>query len=1197
MSAARDRLCATGLARTAGLASILVLMLALAGAGTAAAAPLWRLSARAAPSNLAPGSTGLLVVTAIDLGDSGVNGHASPVTLTDMLPAGLVVSGGVAGLRAHRTYPITGEAEEAAYWNCAVPNTSTVSCSTSLDIPAFEGLEIMIPVEVTDPAGTVAAPSNELTVDGGVGAEEHGEPVTAATLTRPVHIGAAPVVFGVEEDDGYVLSPENDGGSVDAQAGSHPFQLTATVNFNQTLETTPVAEGEPPVKGLEPAAPALAKDLSFSLPPGLLGAVAAVEQCPEADFSALGAENVNLCPAGSAVGVADVTINVPKPYGYHQFAVPLFNLVPAPGEPARFGFEIEKVPVELDTAVRTDGDYGVSVSVNEASELGQVLASQVTFWGVPGDPRHDASRGWDCLLGGLYTHNTQPCQTPVPRNETAFLTLPGSCTGQLDTLMQGDSWENETLPNTPGALSDPLGDPIAALEECAALPFNPQIATQAVEPAQASGGAQSTVTAASTPTGLSTTVRLPQTGTLQPQALGEADVREAKVTLPAGMLVSPSAANGLQACTEQQIGYEGPGAPDPLAPGTSEPPRFSSAPATCPRASTIGTVRVKTPLLAEELSGYVYLAAQEQNPFGSLLALYIVAENERLGLRVKLAGEAKADAHTGQLTTVFQNTPQVPFEELQLQLFGGPRASLTTPPLCGQYQTSASFAPWSTGTPFDTSSPPEELNITSGAEGGGCQDPQPFAPRLNAGATSLQAGGYTDFTLQLTRPDGQQALTGLTVNLPPGNAAILKALAPCPEPQASQGACGPESEIGQATAYAGLGPDPYQQTGRVYLTGPYQGAPFGLSIVTPAVAGPFNLGTVVVRSKIEVNPHTAAVTITSGLPTFVQGVGMAPSGIPLQLKRIDVQIDRPDFEYNPTNCNPAQIESTLTGSEGASSNSTVHYQVAGCQHLPFKPGVTATTQGHTSKADGASLALKFTSHPGEAHVAKTILTIPATLPARLTTIQKACIAKVFEANPAACPEGSVIGTATVHTPVLKTPLTGPIYLVSHGNAAWPDAELVLQGEGITVILDGQTAIKKGVTTSSFLSVPDAPFESVEATLPEGPHSALTTNLPLKDHYSLCGQHLTIPTQLGGQNGTAINESVKVAVQGCRTARSRRLTRTKQLARALAACRKRDTRSRTRRASCERAARRGYAGSRRGQKPLTGQRSSSGSPAA
>ena len=329
------------------------------------------------------------------------------------------------------------------------------------------------------------------------------------------------------------------------------------------------------------------------------------------------------------------------------------------------------------------------------------------------------------------------------------------------------------------------------------------------------------------------------------------------------------------------------------------------------------------------------------------------------------------------------------------------------------------------------------------------------------------------------------------------------------------------------------------------------------------------------RSKIEINPHTAEVTITSTLPQVVEPVGMQATGIPLQLKTIYVTVNRPNFEYNPTSCAPLSITATLTGSEGATSDASSPFQVTGCQNLPFKPTVTAATQGKTSKANGASLELTFKSKAGEAHVAKTILTIPAILPARLTTIQKACIAHVFEANPAACPEGSDIGSATVHTPVLKGPLTGPIYLVSHGNAAWPDAELVLQGEGITVILDGQTAIKKGVTTSSFLSVPDAPFESVQATLPEGPHSALTTNLPLKDHYNLCSQNLSIPAALTGQNGTAINENAKVKIEGCGTVDAGKAKQPTKLGRTLAACRKAHPRARAKRAACERNARRRY----------------------
>ena len=611
-------------------------------------------------------------------------------------------------------------------------------------------------------------------------------------------------------------------------------------------------------------------------------------------------------------------------------------------------------------------------------------------------------------------------------------------------------------------------------------------------------------------------------------------------------------------------------------------------PPTVRKPPNVGTLSIKTPLLEHELHGSVYLAEQDANPFDSLLALYIVAEDPYSGIRVKLAGQVHLDGQTGQITTTFENSPQVPFEALTLELPSGARASLTTPASCGSYPTSASFTPWSAperaSVSTETPRPQQEFDITSGPEGGPCAPPQPFAPAFNTGVEDLQAGAFTGFSLTITHPDADQPLKGIAITLPQGVAALLSRVEPCPEPQASQGTCGPQSEIGEATAVSGLGPDPYTVTGgSVYITGPYEGAPFGLSIVTPAVAGPFNLGLVVVRSTINVNPHTAQVSIASTLPTIVQGIGMESSGIPLQLKQIHVTVNRPDFEFNPTGCNPTAITATLTGDQGATAAVSSPFQVANCQNLPFKPGVGAATQGKTSKADGASLKLTFKSTEGEAHVAKTILTIPAILPARLTTIQKACVASVFEANAAACPEGSDIGTAVVHTPVLKNPLAGPIYLVSHGNAAWPDAELVLQSEGITVILDGQTAIKKGVTTSSFQSVPDAPFETVEATLPEGPHSALTTNLPLKDHYSLCGQNLRIPTALAGQNGTALSQNVKVKVEGCQAVRATKTRKPSKLTQALRVCRRQLKQSRANRVSCEARARKRYAPHKRASK--------------
>jgi len=1153
---------------SSSLVLLSAVLLLVAGASPAFAGAWWRLSSRAAPSSLPAGGTAAIFVSATNVGDAGVNATTSPVTIKDILPPNL------------EAIKITGEPafgqEVAHHMTC---DQETVSCSTQPEtFNAFEVLDVTIEVKVK--SGAITGEQNRVEVEGG---EQQGRPgvaVPGSTLERPLIVSGQPTLFGVEEG-GYGITPEEEGGGLDRQAGSHPFQLTTTLNLNQTAELASL-EGEGVASGLIGTAPALPKRLRFNLPPGLIGDPLAAPACSTVDFTAIGLGNVNACKPESMIGVAVVTINLPDP-PFHNIthAVPLWNLVPAAGEPARFGFEILHVPVVLDTSLRSDGDYGVSVSVNESPESAQLLSSEVTIWGAPAEASHDQSRGWGCLDEGMPINHTLPCEATSQRSSAAFLTMPTSCSGPLGTTVEGESWPIQALAGEAGQAFSLEGRStkaeLAGFEGCDALSFGPSIAIESTEHS------------ASTPTGLNVKVKMPQQGTVEYGRLAEPDVKSTTVTLPEGVELNPSAAGGLEACSEQQIGFEGSPGEDPLAPAAPQPLRFSSEAAHCPPASKVGTVRIKTPLLEHELHGSVYLATPApqgepgQNPFGSLVALYIVAEEPSAGIRVKLAGESQLNGQTGQVSTTFENTPQVPFEELNLELSGGPRASLGTPATCGSPSLVATFTPWlEEGSPSVTLSggPEERLDISSGIASSPCSSTPPFAPAIVGGSSDAQAGAFSSFSLAITRPDGDQPLTGATVHLPPGDAAMLASVTPCPEPQASLGTCGPESEIGQATATAGLGPDPFTVTGgRVYITGPYQGAPFGLSIVTPAVAGPFDLGNVVVRASINVDPRTAQVTITSAIPTMVQGVGRPASGVPLQLRQINVTVDRPNFEFNPTNCTPMNITGTLTGQQGASAPVSSPFQVAECRSLPFDPGVSAATEGKTSKADGASLALTFKSHSREAHIAKTILTIPATLPARLTTIQKACLARVFEANPAACPEGSNIGTAIVHTPVLKSPVAGPIYLVSHGNAAWPDAELVLQGEGITVILDGQTAIKKGVTTSSFLSVPDVPFETVEASLPEGPHSALTTNLPLKDHYSLCAQHLSIPTQLTGQNATLVNQNVKVGLQGCaavKASKARKLTRAQKRALALKSCRKRHSHSRRARAGCERAARRRYA---------------------
>ncbi len=1148
-----------------------VLVGVLVSAAPAFAGAWWGLSARAAPTFLAPGGEGVIDVAADDMGDTGITGAVSEVTIKDVLPAGLAVTEASA-VNPHRARVGQGNAQErAADWKCSVVGQE-VSCSTLLAIPPFERLEMEIPIRVGEPTGTVTALSNRASVTGGEA--EGGGNVPGQSLTRMVRVSGQPVPFGIEED-GYRIVPEDEGGGVDSQAGSHPFQLTSTVDFNEILEE--VQEPGEPVE-LEPASPAQTKDLSFNLPPGLLGNVQASEECSASDFSAF--DVGNLCPEGSAIGVAIVSLLEPSRAGHITLAVPVFNLEPAQGEPASFGFVADAVPVILDTAVRSGGDYGVTVSTSNTTAAAQILAAQITFWGQPDSQSHDASRGWACLREGIERNPGETCETLKDRSGIPFLTLPTACTGQLNTSMQGDSWTGSQL-QSQFTLQNQTGEPLETLAGCQALPFAPSL-TVAPEQQAEEGHPEERVDAASTPTGLDVDVRVAQQGTLTEGALGDADVRSTTVTLPEGLLLNPSAANGLQACSETQIGYLGAGGTDPLSPGTPEPLRFSTEKAECPRASKLGSVRIKTPLLDEELQGGVYLATPApnaeagENPFNSLVALYIVAESSVLGLRVKLAGEGKLNEQTGQITTSFQNTPQVPFEELNLQLFGGPRGSVSTPASCGTYSARTSFTAWSGATLEPESEPP--FAISTGAGGGPCPpDPLAFAPSFQAGSTNEQAGAFTPFTLQINNPDGDQPLQGVSISLPPGVAALLSTLTPCPEPPAGQEwACGPESLIGQSTAQSGLGGEPVTLPGEVYLTVGYSGAPFGLLVVTPAVAGPFNLGDVDVRSRIDVNPETAAVSITSDpFPQFVRGV-------PVQLKQINVTVDRPGFEFNPTNCNPMGIAGALTGAQGGSEQVSSRFQVAGCQSLPFAPKLTATAAGKGSKTDGTSLKVTVTSGGmdatgvTQAGIAKVDLQLPKALSSRLPTLQKACPEQIFNANPASCDEGSVIGNATIHTPVLKSPLTGPAYLVSHGAAAFPDVEFVLQGEGITLVVDGKTDIKNGITYSKFESTPDAPFTIFETDLPAGPHSVLTPNVPEKDDFSLCKASLSMPTEVTGQNGAVINQTTKIAVSGCNgvlPSKTIKPTKAQLLAKALKACRK--DKHKRKRAACEKQARKKY----------------------
>jgi hypothetical protein len=1011
---------------------------------------------------------GYIVVSASNLGDANANGEVVPVGIVDKLPAGLravSVEGTAGGVGPMSLGPV----------QCSLE--PVVECTFGGVIPPYDQVEVVIGVVVE---GASSGELSEASVSGG------GAP--GASVKRAIAVGGGSTPFGVE---GYELVPEEEGGAVDTQAGSHPFQLTTTIALNGVLEE----EGS---MGLQPYPAALGKDLRFRLPPGLIGNPTPFPRCTLAQFLTAGhyeSFGEDLCPPQTAIGVAKVTVYVPHSSvnGAENFTVPLFNLEPSVGEPARFGFYVASVPVFLDTAVRTGGDYGVTVTVANITQEAAFLGSEVTFWGVPGDARHDNARGYGCLEIARKQTFHPPCNALEANSPPPLLVLPTSCTGPLQTSVEADSWKQEGV-----FVSAPSSEALPALDGCNRLPFDPSI------------GVAPDGQAGSTASGLTVGVHVPQDLVLNPTGLAEANVKDTTVALPAGVGLNPAAADGLQSCSEAQVALNSAGA------------------SSCPDASKVGTVRIKTPLLPNPLEGAAYLAAQDANPFGSLVALYVVALDPVSGSLVKLAGEVVPDPVTGQLVSTFKNTPQLPFEDFELHFFGGSRAPLSTPGLCGSYTTVASIAPWSGNEPADANS---TFNIVSGPNGSACSDPLPFDPALTAGTTSIQAGGFSPFTMTMSRPDGSQDLQAVELKMPPGLLGVVSSVVLCAEEQANAGTCGPGSLIGHTIVSVGVGGDPFSVTGgEVFLTGPYEGAPYGLSIVNPAKAGPFDLGKVVVRARIEVDPLTADLTVT----TDTSGPHAIPhilDGIPLQIQHVNVLIDRPGFTFNPTDCEKLQVGGSLTSDQGATAALAVPFQVTNCAVLAFKPVFKVSTAGRTSRRNGASLAVKLSYPPGsfgrDANVKAVKVDLPKQLPSRLTTLQKACPDGTFNQNPASCPVGSRIGMATATTPVLTSGLSGPAYFVSHGGAKFPELVIVLSGSGVTVQLHGETFISPaGITSSTFRQVPDVPIGTFELKLPQGAGSALAAN------GNLCTARLKMPTTFTAQNGMVIKQSTPITATGC-----------------------------------------------------------------
>jgi hypothetical protein len=881
--------------------------------------------------------------------------------------------------------------------------------------------------------------------------------------------------FGFPAEGGIVVSITNQNGTPDLQAGSHPYAYTSTLAVNTENREGNIAPAGGDVK-----------DIEASLPPGFVGDPSATPQCSLEEFRANFEANLlgfkESCPEASQIGIIELN------FGGVKFYPEVYNLVPQRGYPAEFGFRVLGVPVVIVPRVRTGSDYGITAMFEDIPDAFTFTEGKLTLWGVPTEAGHNSERGPCWGSSGYFDGSKAGGECPSSGVSKPFLSLPTSCAGPLHFSARVDSYED------PGVYSE-AQTTTPALTGCEKLAFAPDVVAQP-EPAQAAS-----------PSGLSVEIEVPQTYN-NPVGLAESNLKDTTVTLPAGVAVNPSAGDGLAGCSEEQFGLH------------------DASEVACPEASKVGSVEITTPLLENPLRGGVYLAQQGDlpgngsNPFGSLLALYLTVRDPQSGVLVKLAGEVTPDPVTGQLVTTFLNNPQVPFSNLKLSFFAGPRAALVNPPLCGSYTTSTQMTPWSGEA---SATPGWTFQINSGPSGTPCTAAQPFSPQLVSGTVSNQAGAFTPYSLTFFRSDGEQNLAQIQVSTPPGLLGSLTGVTLCEEPQAQQGTCGPDSLIGSVTVGVGAGSNPYYVTGKAYLTGSYNGAPYGLSFVVPAIAGPLNLGTVVVRAAVNVNPSTAALTVTSEpLPQILQGV-------PLNIRAVNVTLNREHFIFNPTNCNPLAVSATLTSALGASVPVSTRFQATNCTSLAFTPKFTVTTSGKTSRAGGASLDARIQVPAGgsQANFARVKVELPKALPSRLTTLQKACTAQVFQTNPAGCPAASLVGYAKATTPLLPVTLTGPAYFVSHGGEAFPSLIVVLQGYGVRVDLVGATFIsKKGITSSTFASVPDVPVNTFELYLPEGPYSALAAN------GTLCKQKLSMGTELVAQDGAAIHRSTPIGVTGC-----------------------------------------------------------------
>ena len=1007
----------------------------------------------------------------VDIANVGPDPTSGPITLTLALPSGIT----------RRSVRFTlDETTEFGPWSCpGSPGASVITCTGTGVIPRHRiSRGLVFAVGVAAPEGATRTLSAK--VSGGGGAE--------ATARELVLISSTPAPPGILADS---FTPDflaADGLTPEREAGAHPDLFVVPFDFN-TIDF-PGGKGGVVTK----LAAGSIRNVRVDTPPGFLGNPTAVGECPQAALA------ISACPPSSQVGRIDVATVGVGTSNVHQFVRPVYNLVHPRGAVSDLAMVIGGNPVHIRASLDPANRYAITTHVPDINESLPPYDQKLTLWGVPADPSHDSER---CPPAGGLSPITTEEECPTDFEPKPFLTLPSQC--ESDNVMRihhYDFWQDSGNfgPDITYAMPEKM-------RSCDKPRFEPTVRLNPT-------GRQ-----ANTPTGLDVSIQVPQNDSTVAPATPP--VKSTVVRFPPGMTVNPAFADGLDGCTLEQIGL-----------GTNDAVQ-------CPDNSRIGEVFLTTPLLPERLEGSMYLAKQGANPFGSTFAMYMaIHDTEERGVLVKIPGRIDLDPNTGQMTTTFDDLPQFPFDDFTLSFRSGQRAPLVNPPTCGTHRIEVQVTSYAQ--PDRVLDASNTYEVDEGPNGTQCpasSNSRPFDPKMSAGTLNPAAGQHSPFIFRLTRQDTEQDISKVTTLLPPGLSAKLAGVSQCPQSaidaiSTAEGTgqaefdnphCPANSLVGVLNAGVGAGTNPNYFGGKVYLAGPYKDAPLSFVTVVPAIAGPYDFGSVVVRIAAYLDPRTAqAKAVSDPFPPIVHG-------ILLHIRDIRLNLNRDQFTLNPTSCNPMAIDAQILSDLGALASPSSRFQVGECASLGFKPKLLMRLKGGTKRGAHPQLTATLIPRTGDANIAALSVAFPRSEFLENAHIRTVCTRADFAASN--CPAGAIYGRATAYTPILDDPLTANVYLRSSSNLL-PDVVPDFRGPPtlpLRIESAGRVDSINGGIRNTFDLIPDAPVTRVIFSLQGGKKGLLVNSR------DICARTYRARVLYTAHNGAVYTERPKM-VADCRRAK-------------------------------------------------------------